>query len=127
MGYVPTNEEINMARQLNTIGSIRETFNSLYANKDFGVTPSKSSSSKSKTSKADKDDPKLQDATDARINAINKQAEAQAKANQATEDSIDTDQSLATQIKKTNNLYNGQLEEIELLRSAILKLRSERE
>lgn len=120
---------IKMTEQLNTIAGIRETFNTLYASSGFGVTPSKSSSGSKKTSspKVDKDDPKLQDATDARINAINKKADAQARDNQITKDSIDTDQSLSVQIKKTNNLYNGQLEEIELLRSAIMKLRSERE
>lgn len=82
------------------------------------------SNKKDKTEK--KDDPKLQDATEARINAINAQAVAQSKLNETLSSSIDSNSSLATQMKHTTSLIASQKKEVTLLEEANTTLLKER-
>lgn len=82
--------------------------------------------SQSSSSYTPKDSPKIQDTTDAQINKLNELSEIQAKNNQSLKDSIDTEETLAIQIKKNTQLYSDQILELNLLNSAILNLRAER-
>jgi len=87
----------------------------------------KSSKKSSSSSSSAKDDPKLLDATDARINNINKEADALSKKNDELEKSINNELSLADQIKRNNELYSSRIREIEELSKANNNLLSERE
>ncbi|MFF2093521.1 hypothetical protein [Paenibacillus sp. NPDC058174] len=117
-------EEDKLNTQLAQIDTIEKTFN----DKNFGVSSSNSSnpSNPSKSSSSqDNDLPRLQDATQARINAMNKLADEQKKQNEklkagATIAANSGDYMNA--ILNANKLYAGQTAEINNLTSANYKL-----
>lgn len=118
------NESAALSEQLRTIGQIRDNFNKLYAKPSFGVTDS-GGSKKSSSSDKDKDKPKKKDTTEAHINSIMEEANAQAELNAVLEQSISIDKYLDSKIKKTSKLINDQSTEINLLSSANQKLAAE--
>ncbi|MFD0587834.1 hypothetical protein ACFQZE_07450 [Paenibacillus sp. GCM10027627] len=71
-----------------------------------------------KEEKPPKDEPKTLDATDAQINAINADAEAQQKRNEILKESISSEDAFSVRLKNTNDLIAGQTSEINKLNKA---------
>jgi TP901 family phage tail tape measure protein len=125
VGWEPNEEAQQAIEALFKIGKIREEFNNrlkkLYADPNLGVSKPKSKS---------KNEPDFIDPIQARINAINKEAQARAELNKVTEERVkdlESEEKYAQALEKTNVLLASQQKEISLLNQANAQLQAEQE
>ncbi|WP_168122030.1 hypothetical protein [Paenibacillus sp. HB172176] len=104
-------EKKKLQTQLDDLAKLQDLIN----DPNLGISKQSSSSSS-------KDDPKIQDTIDARVNAINALSETQAKLNEVIKGSISSDENYDKQIEKSTELLHGQANEMKYLEEANSKL-----